>query len=98
MLIVVEECAGVNYSVINSIIGTSGDDRNHVVCVGNPDSITDSLHRFSEYPRTVPIRISSYDHPNVVTSADPPVNVSVVRMKSSVGEFVIIECIPSITI
>lgn len=66
MLFIVEEAAGVPPPIFTAIKNTSTGHNNLVVAVGNPDSVTDSLHQFCELRRVRHIRISGYDHPNVV--------------------------------
>lgn len=67
MLFIVEEAAGVPPAVMTAIKNTCTGEYNIIMGIGNPDSVTDALHQFSELPHVVPIRISAYDHPNVVT-------------------------------
>ncbi len=67
MLIVVDECAGVPPAVMKAIKNTSTDPVNNLIlCVGNPDNMTDQLHEFCEMQNVVDVRISAKDHPNVV--------------------------------
>lgn len=66
LLIVVEEAAGIHPSIITALASTATGDNNHIVCVGNPDNVTDPLHEFCGYLTTLPIRISALDHPNIV--------------------------------
>ena len=66
MLIVIEECAGVPKAVLTAIKQTSTGEKNIILAVGNPDSQTDSLHEFSQLDHVQHIRISAYDHPNIV--------------------------------
>lgn len=66
MLFVVEEAAGVPNPVFNAIKNTSTGPNNLVVAVGNPDATTDALHQFCELDHVEHIRISAFDHPNVV--------------------------------
>lgn len=67
MLIIVDEAAGVSPAVFTAIKNTCTDSNNLIVATGNPDAVTDALHQFCELPHVEHIRISSYDHPNVVT-------------------------------
>lgn len=39
---------------------------NVILALGNPDSVTDGLHQFCKSPGVKHIRVSAYDHPNVV--------------------------------
>lgn len=66
MLYILEECPGIPIPVIEAVINTCVDDKNIIFSVGNPDSTSDGLHQFCTLPTTTHIRISSYDHPNVV--------------------------------
>jgi len=66
MLFVVEEAAGVPHAVMNAIKNTVTGDYNPVIAIGNPDSVTDALHQFCEQKHVEHIRISGYDHPNIV--------------------------------
>ena len=69
MLYILEECPGIPHSIIEATINTNCDDHNLILAVGNPDNVNDGLHQFSILPTTKSIRISSYDHPNVVTQS-----------------------------
>lgn len=66
LLILVEEAAGVNKSVMKAIENTATGDFNYVVALGNPNSVTDTLHTFCQYENVLDIRISALDHPNIV--------------------------------
>ncbi len=66
MLHVVDEGAGMTLPVLTAIENTSVGDFNPTLVVGNPDSQTDALHTFAAKPSTIHIRISAFDHPNVV--------------------------------
>jgi len=66
MLFVIEECAGVPQPVLTAIKNTCTGDFNVILAVGNPDSQVDSLHSFAELNHVQHIRISAYDHPNIV--------------------------------
>lgn len=66
MLFVIDECPGVSPAVITAIKNTCTAENNLVVAVGNPDSVTDALHQFCELPQVEHVRISAFDHPNVV--------------------------------
>lgn len=68
MLFIVEEAAGVHSAVITAIINTSTAENNLILAVGNPDSELDSLHTFCQLKKVRHIRISGYDHPNVVNN------------------------------
>jgi len=66
MLFIIEECAGVPDPVITAIKNTCTGDFNAIIAVGNPDNVLDSLHKFSTLPYVEHIRISAFDHPNIV--------------------------------
>lgn len=67
MLIVIDEAAGIEPSVMTAAKNTASDpDNNFIVAMGNPDSMTDQLHQFCEMENVVHVRISAKDHPNVV--------------------------------
>jgi hypothetical protein len=66
MLIVFEEMPGIGRAVATAFENTCRAPHNLRLAVGNPDHQLDPLHQFCHGPRTVPIRISAYDHPNVV--------------------------------
>jgi hypothetical protein len=70
MLILGEEAPGIPPAVMTAHENTSGGGHNLRMYVGNPDHQLDSLHRHCISPGVRHIRISSYDHPNVVTGYD----------------------------
>lgn len=70
MLHYVEEGPGVDYSIIEAIINTSGAPHNLTVVQGNPDNQHDSLHRFATSSGCLAVRISALDHPNIVCKND----------------------------
>lgn len=70
MLIVFEETPGIQYPILTAFKNTCRAPHNLRLALGNPDSELDSLHLFCEGARTDHVRISAYDHPNVV--ADNP--------------------------
>lgn len=67
MLYILEECPGIPLPIIEAVMNTNVDDHNLILAVGNPDNVNDGLHQFTILPSTISIRISSYDHPNVVS-------------------------------
>jgi phage terminase large subunit len=67
MLFVIEEAAGVPNPVFTAIKNTCTGPNNLVIAVGNPDAATDALHQFCSLDHVEHIRISAFDHPNVVT-------------------------------
>ena len=72
MLIITEDTPGIDGAIMAAFAHTRTDDHNLAMCLGNPDHIHDSLHRFGfdeqERPRPgiVTLRISALDHPNIV--------------------------------
>lgn len=66
MLIILEETPGVPLPIINAFENTSVAPHNLILAFGNPDHQMDSLHRFCMLPKVKHVRISAYDHPNVV--------------------------------
>ena len=72
MLIICEECTGMPLPTLTAFVSTSTGGHNLILCVGNPDSISDPLHNFiTRYSSKVKfVRISAIDHPNVVTKKE----------------------------
>ncbi len=66
MLIILEETPGVPLPIINAFKNTSVAPHNLILAFGNPEHQLDSLHRFCQLPRVRHIRISAFDHPNIV--------------------------------
>ncbi|MGJ0510204.1 MAG: hypothetical protein ACR652_24420 [Methylocystis sp.] len=66
MLVVTEETPGIDPAVMTAFKNTSVGEHNVRLALGNPDHRSDSLHRFCGEKDVVPVRISAYDHPNVV--------------------------------
>lgn len=67
MLIITEETPGIDPAVMTAFENTCTADHNLRLAFGNPDSQQDALHKFCTSPGVDHIRISAYDHPNVVT-------------------------------
>jgi phage terminase large subunit len=70
-LFIVDECAGMEHSVITAIKNTNtykGEPGaiNAILGIGNPDSVTDGLHVFCTSPGVKHIVVSAFDHPNIV--------------------------------
>lgn len=65
-LLLYEEGQGIDPSVYAAGENTSTGGHNLRAAVGNPDHEFDGLHQFCTSPGVRPIRISAYDHPNVV--------------------------------
>lgn len=70
MLIIVEECPGVDAAIMKAFENTSTGSKNFILAVGNPDNQMDALHQFCETPGVKHIRISAYDHPNYVLNKE----------------------------
>ena len=66
MLIILEETPGVPQPIITAFQNTSGAPHNIILAFGNPDHQLDNLHIFCSLDNTKHIRISAFDHPNVV--------------------------------
>lgn len=66
MLFIIEECAGVPHPVLTAIKNTCTGEHNVILAIGNPDSMTDALHQFCELDHVTAVRVSAYDHPNIV--------------------------------
>lgn len=70
MLWITEETPGIHRALMNAITGTRTADHNPHLALGNPNHRQDQLHRFCEKPEVTHIRISAYDHPNIVAGTD----------------------------
>jgi hypothetical protein len=66
MLIILEETPGIPQPIITAFQNTAGSPHNIILALGNPDHQLDTLHRFCALPNVTHIRISAFDHPNVV--------------------------------
>lgn len=66
MLIILEETPGVPQPIIEAFQNTCDGPHNIILAFGNPDHQLDNLHRFCQLPNVTSLRISGYDHPNVV--------------------------------
>ena len=66
MLIIIEETPGVPLPIITAFQNTSTAPHNLILAFGNPDHQLDNLHTFCLQDNVEHIRISAYDHPNVV--------------------------------
>jgi hypothetical protein len=70
-LIIVEETPGVKQAVLTAFEQTSvRPKQNLILALGNPDSQQDPLHTFCLEDGVRHIRVSAYDHPNVVLKND----------------------------
>ena len=66
MLFILEETPGINPAVITAFQNTCTSNHNLILALGNPDHQLDELHKFCMQDNVEHIRISAYDHPNVV--------------------------------
>jgi len=67
MLLVYEEMAGMDKSVPAAGKNTCTAPHNLRIGIGNPNFQLDTLHRMTQEPGVVAVRMSALDHPNVVT-------------------------------
>lgn len=66
MLIVLEECSGMPWSVVNAFQNTCTGSMNYIIAVGNPNNKQDSLNLLIRQKNAKGFRVSAYDHPNLV--------------------------------
>lgn len=66
LLIILEETPGINQKVIDALISTCSSPHNLILAFGNPDHQQDNLHKFCAHSNVRAVRISGFDHPNVV--------------------------------
>lgn len=66
MLIILEETPGIPQPIITAFQNTCTAPHNIMLAFGNPDHQLDNLHRFCKLPNVTHVRISAFDHPNVV--------------------------------
>jgi len=67
LLIIGEEMPGIPAARLTALVNTCTAPHNLFLGLGNPDHQLDELHKFCEQDNVVHVRISGYDHPNVVT-------------------------------
>lgn len=67
MLLIYEETPGIHPSVLEAGANTCTAPHNMRLALGNPDSQDDALHQFCVQANVRHVRVSSLDHPNVVT-------------------------------
>lgn len=67
MLLIYEECPGIEQATIEAGKNTCTGPHNLRLFLGNPDHQLDTLHRACIAPGVRHIRVSALDHPNVVT-------------------------------
>ena len=70
MLWITEETPGIHRALMNAITGTRTADHNPHLALGNPNHRQDQLHRFCDLKWVNHIRISAFDHPNMVAGTD----------------------------
>jgi len=70
MLIIIEETPGVPIPTLNALINTSTGGHNMILALGNPNSRQDNFKEFNKIQNVRQIRISSYDHPNIVLNKE----------------------------
>jgi len=67
MLIITEETQSIDPAIMASFDHTRTGDHNLHLALGNPDHQRDQLHRFCVRSAVVSVRISAFDHPNIVS-------------------------------
>ena len=66
-LILLDELAKIDPSVVTAVVNTASDpEYNILMGFGNPDNQLDALYQFGDYPNVERIRMSALDHPNLV--------------------------------
>lgn len=70
MLIILEECTGIPLPILTAFQNTCTGNTNFILAVGNPDNEFDALHQFSQQKDCKAIRISAFDHPNIVNQEE----------------------------
>jgi len=87
MLYVIDEAAGIAHSILESIIQTCISENNIILMLGNPDNETDALHEFCERFDVNHIRISAFDHPNIILNEERyPGAATIKSIKSKAGK------------
>jgi hypothetical protein len=66
MLFILEETPGIAGAVLTALENTAVAPHNLILAFGNPDSQQDTLHTFAKRKNVQTVRISAFDHPNVV--------------------------------
>jgi len=70
MLFVLEEASGISQPIYNAVVNTCTASNNLIFAIGNPNSTDDVLHRHCTMGGVKHIRISGFDHPNLVTGQE----------------------------
>lgn len=81
MLLVYEEMPGIDKAVTAAGRNTCTAPHNLRIGIGNPNHQLDTLHLMTREPGVVPIRMSSLDHPNIV-SRNPSLIPGAIAQKS----------------
>jgi len=66
MLFILDEVPGIHPAILEAIDNTAIGGHNMRLFLGNPTSVTDTLHQFCQHPDTEHIRVAALDHPNIV--------------------------------
>lgn len=74
MLWIMDETQGIDPAILAAIENTCTDRHNLRLALGNPRSTEDPLHQLFKRSDFLSIRISSLDHPNIVSN-DPAVDL-----------------------
>lgn len=67
MLLVYEEAASMEWSIVEAGMNTCTRPHNLRLFIGNPNHQLDSLHKVSQQAGVVAVRASALDHPNIVS-------------------------------
>lgn len=87
MLWITEETPGLHYAIMNTIKQTRTANRNLHLAFGNPDHQRDPLHLFCLGSGVKHIRISAFDHPNIVSNGDiVPAAIGPERLKTRIQD------------
>lgn len=70
MLFIIEEATGMPLPTMAAIENTCSGEHNIRLGLGNPDHQQDALHQLCEEDEVIHLRISSLDHPNVVSDRE----------------------------
>lgn len=81
MLIILEETPGIHPAIMTAFENTCTAPHNLRLGFGNPDHELDQLHLMARSPGVTAIRISGYDHPNVVANDPSLIPGAVSRMR-----------------
>jgi len=89
MLIILEETPGIPQQIITAFQNTCSAPHNLIIAFGNPDHQLDNLHKFCMQDNVEYIRISGYDHPNVVLNNPGfiPGAISLIGIKRIISKY-----------